>query len=736
HHVFTKYSCLFIGFSFIDPAIEGIFGTIQARLSPNFPRLHLALLSDDSDSKLVAELARLNIRVVKYPSSPDHSALWEGITVASRKFTPEQKSEKRTASIPTNTIQQFVALSYARAKLSTEIQPLRDTVVDGIVLNVINQAGNKGTTITEVAAALRQVLILPEAQSAALAQRHVEVLSGRGWCQVRGNRIYTHFDNQDTFENDLKLLIDGVFNRAKVREGQNFSPQFRGTVSRCIEDVLLARSWDLGAHYAGALNRELPNVLRTVEQSADRHAAKMPSSQRQSLVLACYDLLQNPDESESRVLAELGRVAFALQLVINSPCATIAHQAVLPERIYLDASFAMPAIVEGHPYYTLYSDALRRYSTASATAGMQIQIAVADEFLNEIISHREISRREVLSLGLGNAYTIADYILYHGSDNVNVFVGAFSQWVGNLQGKSTFDSFLNHVAPYRSEAELSTFLTKMGIHSPRLSFRDGSESDLFHKIRTALLDAYKYDRGYQFDRKEQILIEHEARQLTRLTLDLEAGRRPLFVTADMRLRRLAVGPVLGKAGGVMISHRGLVQLIDMLIGIKSDPVVTTKLLWGSVSTDEIQLIREYLITKAIRYQDEAMTMSLPEVLQELVSEGVDEAHKEGVSLVPGGNTEDRVRRTRFLGQLEDKFYANMAEVISQKFPEEFNLAEDARREHLEHQIKSTLDLIDEFATKLRESHDPYEQARYQKELNTLRRYLKEYNDVLSGLPKR
>ncbi len=735
HHVFTRYSCLFVGFSFVDPAIEGIFKTIQARLSPNFPRLHLAILSDDSDHRLTSELIRLNISVVKYDASPDHSVLWEGVTLTSRRFTTEQKIGKRALSIPIDTIQQFIALSYARAKLSTELQPLRDTVIDGIILDSIHRAGDKGSTVLEIAQALRQVLVLQEEQSLHLAQRRVEVLSGRGWCQVHGNAIHANFDSENAFENDFGLLVAGVINRAKVRERQQIPPQFRSIVSRCIEDVLLARSWDLGAHYAGASNRELPNILRTVELSVERRAAKLPSEKRQGLILACYDLFQNPDESESSVLAELGRVAFALQLVINSPCATIAHQAVLPERIYLDASFAMPAIVQGHPFYSLYSEALHRYTAASRTAGMQVQVAVVDDFLNEIISHREISEKEVRSLGLGNTQTIGDYTLYQGAENGNVFIGAYSQWIGNLQPKGSFDDFLNQVAPYKSETELSRFLATMGIQTPRLSFRFGYELDLFHKISHALMDAYEDDETHPFDPKEQVLIEHEARQLTRLTLDLEAGLRPFFVTADRRLRRLATGQVLGKAGGVIISHRGLVQLIDMLIGIRGDPIATTRLLWGTVSPDETHLIRDYLITKALSYQDEAMTMSLPEVLQVLVEEGVNEAKQEGISLFPGGSISDRAKRVRFLGHLEDKFYANMAEVMRQKFPEEHNFAEEIRREHLEKHIKSTLDLISEYETRQRESDDPKEKANCERELKDLRRYLDEYSRELRELTK-
>ena len=108
----------------------------------------------------------------------------------------------------------------------------------------------------------------------------------------------------------------------------------------------------------------------------------------------------------------------------------------------------------------------------------------------------------------------------------------------------------------------------------------------------------------------------------------------------------------------------------------------------------MQLVTDTMpISKALSYRDEAMTMSLPDVLQVLVPEGIEAARRENISLFPGGSTSDKGRRVRFLGSLEDKFYANMAEVIRQRFPEEYNLAENVRRQHLEKHIKNTLDLI-------------------------------------------
>ena len=91
----------------------------------------------------------------------------------------------------------------------------------------------------------------------------------------------------------------------------------RIVAERCIEEILCARSWDLSAHYAGAKTVDVSNILSTVSSSVEKRGAGLSERQRQKLAWACYDLLQYPDEMESIVLAELGRVAFGIQLILE-----------------------------------------------------------------------------------------------------------------------------------------------------------------------------------------------------------------------------------------------------------------------------------------------------------------------------------------------------------------------------------------------------------------------------------
>jgi hypothetical protein len=566
-------------------------------------------------------------------------------------------------------------------------------------------------------------------KSLELVKRRIEVLCGHGWCQVHNKKIKATSITHNILGNDLKTLVNGVIYRIEVREGDRAIPHFRKVLSQIIEDVLITRGWDLGAHYAGASKKELPNILHTITASVDKNAVRLSKSNKEEIALACFDLFQNPDEAESSILAELGRVTFALQLIINTPCSVVAHSLVLPEHIYLDASFLMPAIVDGHPYRTLYIDAMNRLIEAAQDSHIDIKFYVAEEFLNEVISHRNLALAEVDNMALESHDALSKHILYHRSENVNIFIAAYGNWVERIGKKISFSEFLNRVAPYRTENELSKYLDKFGIETINLTFRP-DEYDIYSRIKNDLISAYEADRRSWYDRKHEILIEHEARQLAQLIVESNKRIKSLFVTSDIRLRRLATDFVSEKPGKFLISHRGLVQLVDLLVGVRGDPIVTGKLFWGAVAADDTIHIRDFLINIALKYRDEAMTMSLSEVLQNLVPKSVNDAKKRQVSLFPGGSTDNKIRTSRFLDSLESQFYANMAEVIKRRFPDEYNLAEELRVEHLRKSIQKTRDLIDNFKMKIQNSDDPKDQSLYESEIIELKKYLAYYESEL------
>lgn len=734
-HIFTRYSVLFLGFSFLDPAIKHVFSILEERLGTNLPALHLAILPVDADPLLVDHLTKLNIRVVGYNNDLDHVALWDGIKDASRGFSLPTKANKPDAVFSLESIKRFVATSYTRLVLEDELQPLREIVIDGILLDVLGKRAATNATLEQLAAELRQVLQLPIAQSRLITRRRIEVLSGRGWCRVDGASITLSRQLPQQLTSDLSVLIKGVVDRAIVREGLRPDPGIDIIIGQCIEDVLVARSWDLGAQFAGAARGELPGLRQTIALSLGNRSADLSISTREKITEAFLDLFQNPNESEGRVLAQLGRTAFALQLVIGQPCSTLAYEATLPEKVYLDASFLMPAIVKGHPLNQLYSSTLNRLREASTNGRQSVKIVALFDFLNEIVSHRRRAIEEVRRSGAEDIGTLRNSTLFLKPENLNVFIAAYQDHLSQKSAGLRFERFLGQIAPYGSEEQLSQYLDPLGITGVRVRHDDPEMASRIQRIKPALETGYNEDPKSRFSPKEDILLAHEIHQIAQLSLDLARNTRSLFVTSDARLRGLLVGPELSAAGRATVTHRGLIQLLDLLVGLKSDPVIMAKLLWASVVTDETTMIRDYLIHLAIRWRDELMNRALHDMVDDFSRTSAEKAKRENINLFPGGSIEDRVKRNGFLDTLENDFYSSMAEVFTEKFPEEYNYPLQLRRDKLKEHITNTYALIGEYETALRESSDPKEKANCESQIRELRARLNEYKKELEGLPE-
>ncbi len=78
--------CLFVGFSFTDPAIMAVLDEFERRIKPNLPRLHLAILPDISQ-RLRERLHSYNFELITYESTVGHESLWESIREAASKLS-------------------------------------------------------------------------------------------------------------------------------------------------------------------------------------------------------------------------------------------------------------------------------------------------------------------------------------------------------------------------------------------------------------------------------------------------------------------------------------------------------------------------------------------------------------------------------------------------------------------------------------------------------------------------
>jgi hypothetical protein len=665
-HVLKSYRCLFAGYSFVDPAINRVFQVMRETLPHAYPQLHLALLPSDCDARLRAELARYNIEVIEYDPANGHEVLWESIWAAQREIrTLPREAPDKVEPIPG--LKRFVASAYARLKLGRRVEPLREIVIEGIVAQEIIDEGSQGTTRADLVRSLKHYLSLNDTQLANLVQKAVDGLLIQGLCTEDRGYIVARMNSQQDYDVVLECLVEGAAQRLKTREGVDPDERLRGSIAQVIERLLLVRGWDLGAHFAGGHPSSAFDAWTQIQGLLQSLANEVSPDQSKALANAIFDLLRHPGDREAALLCDVGRIAFGVELVLSHARWTVVPGLLLPGTAYLDASVLMPAIVQGHPYSPVYADAISRMQSAGAAAGSAIRVFAARGFLDEIIRHRELARGEVYDQGLENVDKLRRHILMLGAENTNVYIGAYASWVGRTEEAISFAEFLGKVAPYGSADTLAAYVEQQGIRSVRLSFASDEERDCHREVKLALHQAYRDagDSDPYYVPKPSVLIDHEAEQLARLILDIEAGRRPLFVTADKRLMGLCRGAILGRCANAMVSHVGFVQLIDLIVGIETDKRALGRLMWSIAFSDERTAIRNYLIDLALQHYDEARAMVMWQVVDQIADKAAKEAEAEGVFMFPQ-KEEDRARTAAFLDRFEQDFYKNMTELLKRR----------------------------------------------------------------------
>jgi hypothetical protein len=121
------------------------------------------------------------------------------------------------------------------------------------------------------------------------------------------------------------------------------------------------------------------------------------------------------------------------------------------------------------------------------------------------------------------------------------------------------------------------------------------------------------------------------------------------------------GP-LSKLGGLVLSPLGLIQFVDLLVGIKADDRSLARLIWGVRALDERNAVHDYFMTKGLRlYFGEAYAKGVPALVEEvgtLTRQVEAEARTQRIELV---STSDREieKALRFIEGFENRFYEKM-----------------------------------------------------------------------------
>ena len=661
--------CLFIGFSFVDPAIDEILTRYKALAGPVFKKLHQAILPSDASPKLERRLMELNIQVVNYDVAGGHLNLWKAIRKTAARFTAKTTvvtvfTSARPIENRFSTLQRFFAFAYAQQQTATEVRPLITQARDGMVLALAREAGAQGITEILLQEKVRQILYLSQEEVQPIVRDSLGRLLAQGDLKAQANRFLFTGAEPDILIKHLSILAAGVLDRMKVREGispKEISPDM---VQQVLERIFMARAWDLAAHYAGGGAGYGSDLNRVIKEVAGEVAYKKPAFEVLALEQSCLNLLSSPTDREAPHLAEVGRTAFAIQLVLSSPRQALLQRFSLPERIYLDASILLPTLVPGHPLRPVYSDAIKRLKAAANEAGVRCELLVGEPFLNEVISHRNLALDLAREIAIdGSPKNLQQLITFYGAENTNVFIGAFSSHVSKAEmlkeRRPAFKAFLRQYAPYQTEAELAQYLSRGGIQVVKMNFRYEHNAD-FVQVFNPLMSGYEKDSIERLEAKEKVLIEHEASQIVQLRLDQAAGKRAVFVSADRRLKRaLLLSTALRDQASMVVPPQGFVGIVDVMVGLKTDKRSLARLIWAPPRRDSEQAIRDYLIRQALNAMDAALANAMTEVIDDVVAKGKLKAERSNLDLAHGNEVEDVARNAQFMDRLSEEFFETM-----------------------------------------------------------------------------
>lgn len=664
-NLLTQRPCCFVGFSFADPAIAQVVGIYKEKFGPSrFPELHRAILPATAPSDLIALLGSANIQTLFYDPVDDHRNLWHAIRLAadSKRFsTPQIAGSDISLDQNFARFKRFAAFSFAQLTTREVQAPLIETTKRAIVLSVIENGGPKGRDDTDYH---RETAGLLHISIDTAKDFFVDAASGliaAGFVERKAGKLLLRKKLENPLEARLAGLALALIDRVRVLTSHRLSASDAGAIAQIIEKVFLARAWDLAAYYAGAKIGYPADISLSIERILSEEETRKRISAVKAIGLALNDLLQRPTDAESITLAEIGRAAFAVQLLMSAPRQSTFARYILPTRIYFDSNVVMPAIVDGHPMQPLYRAVVRRLVEASSVSKNRLELFVAYQFINEIVAHRELSIQTVSELDLEDPKRMRQHVAIVGAHHGNVFVSAYGVEVGRAERPIGFSEFLARVAPYTNERELGEYLRAKGYE---VIIQDPSKLENFEKVKTLLQNGYAHGDLRANDRKEAVLVNHEAAQLAALMQEVEKGEHSLFVTADLKLTNVIyTDNYLKRLSGAIVTNMGFVGMVDLLMGANVDSQSFSRLVWASpVAADEVR-IRDFLLQRALAAYDESLLRRMPEVLDETIRIAKEEVDRRGIKLRESSDVAELVKARDVLDRMENYFFERMREAM-------------------------------------------------------------------------
>ena len=662
-HIFTRRQILFIGFSFLDPAILSVLNTIRDTVGSCHYGSHLALLPDDSKN-LKTRLAELNIEAYTYDAKNHHMELWSAISALGGRSWELEGATRETRD-PFDRAKRYLATVYARHTLGAGRRPLRMAIFEGIIAEILRTHCDDCMNVEEVTLAFRSEVHLPAEVAKRIVTNALVRLTEDGYCSKimsESTRYKWTGPDGSNFDDAIEKIVNGVVDRYVVREGGGDTGDIRCCVDALIRKSLLVRGWDLGAAFAAGQPPEGMD-LKPIFDRIDDCSSLKGLAEESRIIAATIDVFQHPDTEQARILCELGRISFGVELALEAPHDTIMYTLTLPERIYLDTNILLPIIVPNHRFHDIYSATIDKLLEAAAEAFVQVEVVVSREFLGEVIGHRKIALEEITLMGPKVREQIELDAAYRGAENINVYLSGYINISPDSDDANiTFDDFLRKHAPYSTIQQLENWLSDRNIlviDKRKLIGDDGSHSKILHSMEKAFADAVASRH------RTATLIAHDAVQLAALHNDYNRGRRSIFVTADRQVREFVAASRFARLGNSMISHVGLVQLVDLLIGNIPETRALTALMWSASLTTRGEKLRTYFVNRALAQYDEALAMEIPKLVDEITEKVMQRGEASGLEW-ENDSPKERAKVRRFLEEFEDDYFQGMRESIERR----------------------------------------------------------------------
>jgi hypothetical protein len=158
---------------------------------------------------------------------------------------------------------------------------------------------------------------------------------------------------------------------------------------------------------------------------------------------------------------------------------------------------------------------------------------------------------------------------------------------------------------------------------------------------------------------------HDAVQLAALSRDINSSKKVVFVSADRRLRSNISKSKISSLANAMISHIGLTQLVDLLVGNPSRGRGLASMLWGTRTSDSTEQVRNYLVDLALDAYHEGYAMEMNKIVDNIAEDAAFELNRQELHIETDKPSE-RSKVMKVLEGFEDIFFSMMRKEIEKK----------------------------------------------------------------------